>query len=118
MKKLVPHTAKSKRYKQKTWLQKHVVKHPKMGAWNTNRFIHGPRIKQPTQFKYIFIEDIEKAKRQHLALPKQQLKKIEIYADKHELTLPKSWKEKVKIKVGTLKKTGKLDVQSTLTPVV
>lgn len=116
MKKRIIHHTKSKRYNVKRYKQRHRIKRPKTGAWHTESFIHGPRLKQPEDFSKIYIFDKEFAEKRHLKIPKKAIDYIEDYAKKKELRLPKSWKSKIKVKAGSIK-NGALKIQSLMTPI-
>ena len=84
-----------------------------------NGFIHGPRKKQPSDFanERIYIVSQDFGKKRHLTIPKSIPKKIEHFAQKEKLELPKDYKKKMRLKVGTLKDTNKLEIQSFITPI-
>lgn len=108
----ITHYAKAKRYKKKVWNQSH----PKTGAWNTKKFIHGPRLKQPEDFKSIYLIDQDFAKKRHVDVPKKAFNEISVYAKEHDLDLVKDWKHKARIKAGETK-GGQFEAQSILTPI-
>ena len=82
-------------------------------------FIHGPRKKQTTEFVngrvYIVSQDF--GKKRHLILPQSVPKRVRHFAEKEKLELPKDYRKKMRLKVGTLKKNKKLGVQSFITPI-
>jgi hypothetical protein len=116
MKKTITHKPKAKRYKVKRYKQRHKIVRPKRKPWHTDRFIHGPRLKQPGDFKNIFTADQKFMKKRHLDIPKTAFPRIRKYAEQENLSLPQGWKNKVKAKVGDTKK-GEFVIQSFLTPI-
>lgn len=69
----------------------------KLGSiWRTERYVHGPRIRQPREFERIYVFDIKRAQERHIPLVRKP-------------------KHVDKVKWGPLKKSGKPAVQSYLT---
>lgn len=87
--------------------------------WHGQDFIHGPRHKKPSAFtdKRVYIVNQDWAGKRHLDVPKSIPIKIKKFAQKEELNLPRDYKDKIRLKVGTLKKTKKLGIQSFITPI-
>lgn len=87
--------------------------------WHGKDFIHGPRYKKPSEFidKRVYIVKQDWARKRHLTVPKTIPKRINRFAQKEELHLPKNYREDIRLKVGTLKKTKKLGIQSFITPI-
>lgn len=110
--KWIKHHPKSSKYKKKIYWQRHKILpirlRPKAvgTAWiSSAEKVHGPRIEKPDKFKNLYTENqdwIEKRK--------HHITNYNIF--KHA-KLPNS----SKLKVGTLKKTGQLAIQSVITPV-
>lgn len=62
------------------------------------RFVHGPRVRRPKEFVRIYLVSPEWARERHVRMPGKP-------------------RGVVRVKVGTLKKTGKLATQSYLVPI-
>lgn len=109
-----------KRRGQHYWVgRKRNIPQGKGTLWHGQDFIHGPRYKKPLEFEdnkfYIVTQDW--AKSRHLSIPKTIPMQVKKFALKENLTLPKSYKNKMRLKVGTLKDTNKLGIQSFITPI-
>ena len=108
------------RVKQRYWVGEKRRIPQKVGTlWYGQYFIHGPRYKKPLEFidKRVYIVNQDWAEKRHLIVPKSIPTKIKQFAQKEELKLPKDYKDKMRLKVGTLKKTKKLGIQSFITPI-
>lgn len=70
--------------------------HPKTGSWLGKEYIHGPRQKQPNEFKRMYTVSQAWARKRHLHISPPD--------------------KDAKVVVGTLKKNNRLAVQSYLTP--
>lgn len=80
------------------WRDSEKIPQEKGSKWKTERYIHGPRVRKPEDFQKIYLVSPD-------------------WAEKRRLKLIKKPSEITKVKVGTLKKTGELAVQSYLTHV-
>ena len=108
------------RVKQRYWVSRKRKIPQRIGTlWNTQEFIHGPRYKKPSDFvdKKAYIVNQDWARKRHLIVPKSIPTKIKQFAQKEELKLPKDYKDKMRLKVGTLTKTKKLGILSFITPI-
>ena len=87
--------------------------------WHGQDFIHGPRYKKPSDFvdRKSYIVNQDWARKRHLIIPKSFPNKVKRFAQKEDLRLPKNYKKEMRLKVGTLKKTKKLGIQSFITPI-
>ena len=65
-------------------------------VWRSKDYVHGPRVRQPEQFSKLYVFSINRAKARHIPLIKKP-------------------KDATKAKVGPLKSSGRLAVQSYLT---
>lgn len=95
------------------------IKRPKgLNTFWHDGFIHGPRLRQPSKFvnNRVYIVNQDFGKKRHLLIPQTVPKKIRKFAQKENLKLPKDYKDKIRFKVGTLKKNKKLVIQSFVTP--
>ena len=105
--------------RQRYWVGKKRQIPQRIGTLWHNGFIHGPRYKKPSEFidKKVYIVNQDWARKRHLTIPKSIPVKIQRFAKKEEIRLPKDYINKMRLKVGTLTKTKELEIQSFITPI-